>query len=63
VLFNDSCAEKTVDTCFHIHTGSACAWSHVGRVEKNAYATSKQTPKTIANPKTNAALKQELWQI
>jgi hypothetical protein len=43
-------------TYLHIHTAAASAWSHVGRVEKNAYPTCKQAPKTVAKAKQNPIL-------
>jgi hypothetical protein len=40
-------------TWFHIHTAAACAWSHVGRVEKNPHTTPEQAKKNIAGNKSN----------
>ncbi|MCL5877474.1 MAG: hypothetical protein M1540_06655 [Candidatus Bathyarchaeota archaeon] len=44
---------KTNSTWFHIHKKASSTWGHVGRVEKNAYATPKQTTKTVATAKSN----------
>jgi hypothetical protein len=35
----DSWWDKTNSTCFQIHIPLASAWSHVVRVEENAFAT------------------------
>ncbi|MCL5876381.1 MAG: hypothetical protein M1540_01035 [Candidatus Bathyarchaeota archaeon] len=42
---------KTVSTCPHIHIQLPSTWNHVSRVKEIAYATPKQKPKHVANPK------------
>jgi hypothetical protein len=49
-------AKRSVDTCFHIHIQPCSTWSHVGRVERNAYATPKQTLKNSANVECSGLL-------
>jgi hypothetical protein len=41
-----------------MHTVAVSTWNHVERVEKNAYATPKQTQRNKLNPKQNPPLKQ-----
>jgi hypothetical protein len=50
--------KKANDSCFHIHAETISTWSHVGRVEKNAYPTTKQTQKNGATTKSRLLLKQ-----
>jgi hypothetical protein len=47
------CRKKTNNTCFHNHTATASAWSHVELVQKNTYPTPKQTPRKVAKTKSN----------
>ena len=55
--------KKTSDMYLHIHTAAACAWMHVGRVEKKAVATPKQEPKNVANPKSKRSQLQTCGRI
>ena len=55
--------KKANYACFHIHTEAVSTWSHGRHVEKNGYATSKQTLKMIATAKYNANLKQSCGTI
>ena len=40
-------------TCLYNYNFAASTWSHVWVVELYAPATTKQTPKNVANPKSN----------
>jgi hypothetical protein len=55
--------KKTVDTCVYTHMAEVSAWSHAGGVEKKAYPTPKQAPKTVAKTKQNSPLKQSCGRI
>ncbi len=45
--------KKAIDTCFHMHTVTASTWSHVPRVEKNAYPTTQQAQENVATKKSS----------
>ncbi|MCL5876435.1 MAG: hypothetical protein M1540_01320 [Candidatus Bathyarchaeota archaeon] len=42
-----------VGTWFHIHMAAVSTWRYVVLVEKIPQPTPKQTPQTVANPKSN----------